>query len=66
MGHLPSVFSTQSGSKSVIFKILMAVTVNITVFWDMIPFGILEIFQRFGETYCFSAKDGIMPVLLSI
>ena len=23
----------------------------------MIPFGILEIFQRFGETYFFSVKD---------
>ena len=51
-GRLPPAFSTQSGSKSVIFKILMAVVVNNTLFWDVIPFGILEIFQRFGETYC--------------
>jgi len=43
-GHLPPAFITQSGIKSVIFKILMAVTVNNTVFWDVIPFGILEIF----------------------
>jgi hypothetical protein len=64
-GQLPPAFSTQSDSKSVIFKILMAVTVNNTVFWDVIPSGILEIFQRFGGTYCFNVKDGIMPDLLS-
>jgi len=45
---------------------LMAVTVNNTVFWDAIAFGILEIFKRFGETNCFSVKNGIMPDLLSI
>jgi hypothetical protein len=61
-GHLPPVFSTQSGIKSLIFQILLAVTVNNTVFWDVIPFGILEIFQCFGETYFFSVKDGIMPI----
>jgi hypothetical protein len=65
-GHLLPNFRTQSGSKSVTIKILMAVAVNTIVFWDVTLFAILEIIQCFGQTCCFSVKGGIVPDLLSI
>jgi hypothetical protein len=34
------------------FEILMAVTVKIAVFWDLVPHSSVDKYQDFGETCC--------------
>jgi hypothetical protein len=41
-----------------IFGVLTAVTMKITVFWDVTPCSLVERYQCFGRTCCFHLKGG--------
>jgi hypothetical protein len=39
------------------FEVLTAVTMNSTVFWDVMPCSLLEVHRSFGGTYYFHLQD---------